>query len=169
MLNLAINARDAMPDGGVLTFRTRTVAGRARSDLDAGDYVELSHQRHRRRHDRRGAARAFEPFFTTKEVGKGTGLGLSMVYGMARQSGGVARIDSEPGVGTRRKLYFRLPSSQRPCSCRSGRRWRGSADRCRERAYPGDRRRPRRSRLHQSQSSRSKAIRFARRATGRAG
>src|SRR3546814_554746 len=54
------------------------------------------------------AARAFEPFFTTKEVGKGTGLGLSMVYGMARQSGGVARIDSKPGVGTAVKLFFRL-------------------------------------------------------------
>ena len=54
------------------------------------------------------AARAFEPFFTTKEVGKGTGLGLSMVYGMARQSGGTARIDSKPGVGTTVSLLFRL-------------------------------------------------------------
>ncbi len=58
------------------------------------------------------AARAFEPFFTTKEVGKGTGLGLSMVYGMARQSGGAARIDSRPGEGTSVRLLFRAADSE---------------------------------------------------------
>jgi CheY-like chemotaxis protein len=57
------------------------------------------------------ASRAFEPFFTTKEIGKGTGLGLSMVYGMARQSGGTARVDTAPGQGTAVKLYFRAAES----------------------------------------------------------
>ena len=88
----------------------QTPRSRSASDpeLDDGDYIELAHHRHRHRHDRRTcSARAFEPFFTTKEVGKGTGLGLSMVYGMARQSGGDARIDSEPGEGTTVRLFFR--------------------------------------------------------------
>ena len=73
---------------------------------DLGIVVD-HHRRHRRRHAARGRRRAFEPFFTTKEVGKGTGLGLSMVYGMARQSGGAARIESREGEGTAVKLLFR--------------------------------------------------------------
>ena len=108
ILNLAINARDAMPDGGVLTFKTRPVRVRNDPDLNDGDYIELSITDTGAGMSDEVAARAFEPFFTTKEVGKGTGLGLSMVYGMARQSGGVARIDSKPGVGTTVKLFFRL-------------------------------------------------------------
>jgi len=107
VLNLAINARDAMPDGGVLTFASKPVVVKDDAEVEDGDYIEL-------RISDTGAGmppdvleRAFEPFFTTKEVGKGTGLGLSMVYGMARQSGGAARIESVPGEGTAVSLLFR--------------------------------------------------------------
>ncbi|HYD64202.1 ATP-binding protein [Azospirillum sp.] len=103
VLNLAINARDAMPKGGVLRLVTRNLhcADPFTSPTgQAGDFVAL-------RVEDTGAGippevieRVFEPFFTTKEVGKGTGLGLSMVYGFAQQSGGTARIDSRPGAGT---------------------------------------------------------------------
>jgi len=110
VLNLAINARDAMPTGGMLTFATRKVRVAGDHELEDGDYVELAISDTGAGMDEEVLARAFEPFFTTKEVGKGTGLGLSMVYGMARQSGGVARIDSEPGKGTRVSLYFRVAS-----------------------------------------------------------
>jgi PAS domain S-box-containing protein len=107
VLNLAINARDAMPDGGVLTFATRAVRIDEDPELQDGDYVELAVSDTGMGMDEEVVARAFEPFFTTKEVGKGTGLGLSMVYGVARQSGGTARIDSVPGEGTTVRLYFR--------------------------------------------------------------
>jgi PAS domain S-box-containing protein len=107
ILNLAINARDAMPDGGVLTFSTEklTIAGEA--DLDDGDYIQLTISDTGSGMPPEVVERAFEPFFTTKEVGKGTGLGLSMVYGMALQSGGAARIESRLGEGTAVKLLFR--------------------------------------------------------------
>ncbi|MCW3798028.1 PAS domain-containing protein [Sphingomonas sp. BN140010] len=107
VLNLAINARDAMPDGGVLSIRTArlTVAGDD-PELDDGDYIELSIADTGTGMMPDVIERAFDPFFTTKEVGKGTGLGLSMVYGVARQSGGTARITSAPGDGTTVKLYF---------------------------------------------------------------
>ena len=107
VLNLAINARDAMPTGGVLSFTTRAVDVSGDPELENGRYIELciSDTGVGMAGDVR--ERAFEPFFTTKEVGKGTGLGLSMVYGMARQSGGIARIESEPGKGTAVSLYFR--------------------------------------------------------------
>jgi PAS domain S-box-containing protein len=107
VLNLAINARDAMPDGGVLTFSSRPVRVDAEPDLEPGDYVELTIADTGTGMPPEVLDRAFEPFFTTKEVGKGTGLGLSMVYGMARQSGGAARIESSPGKGTTVKLLFR--------------------------------------------------------------
>jgi CheY-like chemotaxis protein len=107
ILNLAINARDAMPKGGVLEFVTRPIAVKHDPELEDGDYVELCISDTGVGMPPEVAARAFEPFFTTKEVGKGTGLGLSMVYGMARQSGGAARIDSELGKGTAVKLLFR--------------------------------------------------------------
>jgi CheY-like chemotaxis protein len=111
ILNLAINARDAMPDGGVLTFSSRTVEVTGDPELEDGDYVELCISDTGTGMPPEVAERAFEPFFTTKEVGKGTGLGLSMVYGMARQSGGAARIESRPGEGTAVKLLFRKADS----------------------------------------------------------
>jgi len=107
ILNLAINARDAMPTGGVLSFASRPVKVRGEADLDDGDYIELTISDTGTGMPPEVAERAFEPFFTTKEVGKGTGLGLSMVYGMARQSGGTARVESTPGKGTAVKLLFR--------------------------------------------------------------
>jgi CheY-like chemotaxis protein len=107
VLNLAINARDAMPDGGVLSFSSRQLRIEDDSDLMDGDYIELTIADTGGGMPEEVAARAFEPFFTTKEVGKGTGLGLSMVYGMARQSGGSARIESTPGKGTAVSLLFR--------------------------------------------------------------
>ena len=107
VLNLAINARDAMPEGGELSFSTRPVAIGNESDLQDGDYIELTISDTGSGMPAEVAERAFEPFFTTKEVGKGTGLGLSMVYGMAVQSGGAARIRSAPGKGTSVTLLFR--------------------------------------------------------------
>jgi PAS domain S-box-containing protein len=107
LLNLAINARDAMPNGGVLRFATRSVDIRADPEIEDGRYVELCISDTGSGMSPAVRERAFEPFFTTKDVGKGTGLGLSMVYGMARQSGGVARIESEPGKGTSVRLLFR--------------------------------------------------------------
>ena len=107
VLNLAINARDAMPDGGVLSFSSRPLTISGDPEIADGDYIELTIADTGKGMDEDVLARAFEPFFTTKEVGKGTGLGLSMVYGMARQSGGGARIESRPGEGTRVMLYFR--------------------------------------------------------------
>jgi PAS domain S-box-containing protein len=111
ILNLAINARDAMPDGGVLSFATRPVEISGDPEVADGDYIELTISDTGIGMPPEVAERAFEPFFTTKEVGKGTGLGLSMVYGMARQSGGTARIASEPGKGTSVRLLFRKADS----------------------------------------------------------
>ncbi len=107
ILNLAINARDAMPDGGTITLSTRHLVIADDPELDDGDYAELAIADTGTGMDSEVAARVFEPFFTTKEVGKGTGLGLSMVYGMARQSGGTVRIDSKPGEGTVVRLLLR--------------------------------------------------------------
>ena len=107
VLNLAINARDAMPEGGELTFATRPVRITGDGDVEDGDYIALTITDTGMGMPPEVVERAFEPFFTTKEVGKGTGLGLSMVYGMARQSGGAARIESTPGKGTAVSLLFR--------------------------------------------------------------
>jgi signal transduction histidine kinase/CheY-like chemotaxis protein len=111
VLNLAINARDAMPEGGVLKFSTRAARIENDSELEDGDYVILAISDTGTGMDEDVASRAFEPFFTTKEIGKGTGLGLSMVYGMARQSGGTARIETVPGGGTASKLFFKAAKS----------------------------------------------------------
>jgi PAS domain S-box-containing protein len=112
VLNLAINARDVMPDGGELGIRTalRRIEGDA--ELATGDYVELSVSDTGLGMPPEVAARAFDPFFTTKGVGKGTGLGLSQVYGIARQAGGAARIRSLPGQGTTVSLL--LPVTDAP-------------------------------------------------------
>ncbi|HEX9933433.1 MAG TPA: response regulator [Allosphingosinicella sp.] len=109
ILNLAINARDAMPAGGRLRIETRNVAEvppAVAAELAPGDYVALSVADSGTGMAPDVLARAFEPFFTTKNLGKGTGLGLSQLYGFARQSGGTARIESEVGVGTTVTIYL---------------------------------------------------------------
>jgi PAS domain S-box-containing protein len=110
LLNLCINARHAMPDGGRLTVETGNAwmderAARER-DLSAGQYVSLCVSDTGTGMTPEVIARAFDPFFTTKPLGEGTGLGLSMVYGFVRQSGGQARIYSEPGEGAMVCLYL---------------------------------------------------------------
>jgi len=111
LLNLAINARDAMPRGGRLSFhacrREAPAAMLQASVLPAGDYVCIAVSDTGEGMSPDVAARVFEPFFTTKGVGKGTGLGLSQVYGMAQQSGGGARILSTPGEGTTVEIWLR--------------------------------------------------------------
>jgi len=122
LLNLCINARDAMPDGGRLTIATANcwLDARAATErgLPPGQYVSLSVTDSGVGMPPSVAARAFDPFFTTKPTGQGTGLGLSMVYGFLRQSGGQARIDSEPGNGTTVRLYLPrhdgAPAADRP-------------------------------------------------------
>ena len=111
LLNLAINARDAMPRGGTLVVGTRDVS---LSDADVagyeearpGDYVEISVADTGTGMDEATRGRAFEPFFTTKPLGQGTGLGLSQLYGFMRQSEGIVRLDSAPGQGTAIRLYL---------------------------------------------------------------
>ena len=123
LLNLAINARDAMPEGGKLTLECENVSldgadAAIPDEVLAGQYVVLAVTDTGAGMSAEAQSRAFEPFFTTKEVGKGSGLGLSMVYGFAKQSGGHAAIESEPGVGTTVKLYLPrvegAPVAERP-------------------------------------------------------
>ncbi|MBB5049926.1 PAS domain S-box-containing protein [Rhodopseudomonas rhenobacensis] len=110
LLNLAINARDAMPEGGKLTIACNNVRfGGLNVELPAllpGDYVCIRVTDTGCGMSPEVAARAFDPFFTTKPIGQGTGLGLSMIYGFAQQSGGHVRLHSEPGRGTTAKLYL---------------------------------------------------------------
>ena len=108
LLNLVINARDAMAVGGRILVGTRNLRidqGDRADDLATGDYVVLSVTDTGEGMTEEVLAKAFEPFFTTKEVGKGTGLGLSQVYGLARQSGGTVRIRSKTGAGTEVEIY----------------------------------------------------------------
>jgi signal transduction histidine kinase len=111
VLNLAVNSRDAMPDGGeiVIGCENRNISADMEpnlSDLQPGDYVVICVTDTGEGMPRQVLAKAFEPFFTTKDVGKGTGLGLSTVYGFAKQSGGHVTIHSEPGHGTTVKIYL---------------------------------------------------------------
>jgi PAS domain S-box-containing protein len=111
LLNLGINARDAMPEGGPLVISTSNIVldksfSGADLDFSPGDYVRMSVQDSGTGMSGDLINKAFEPFFTTKEAGKGTGLGLSMVFGFAKQSGGHASIDSDEGCGTTVSLYL---------------------------------------------------------------
>ena len=112
ILNVALNARDAMPEGGTLTIRTSRVAisdvPRSDDDLGIGSYAMLALQDTGTGMTPDVVARAFEPFFTTKTGGGGSGLGLSMVYGFAKQSGGTVTIASEPGRGTTVIIFLPL-------------------------------------------------------------
>ena len=110
VLNLSINARDAMPDGGRLTIETANTwldePGARERDMAPGQYVAVCVSDTGTGMPPGVIARAFDPFFTTKPIGMGTGLGLSMIYGFAKQSGGQARIYSEVGQGTTVRLYL---------------------------------------------------------------
>jgi CheY-like chemotaxis protein len=109
LVNLAVNAQDAMPDGGRLTIRTArvTVSEAEAGKLKPGEYVELLVQDTGIGMNRETLARVFEPFFTTKSSTGGTGLGLSVVYGIVRQSGGQIQVESQPGAGA--TFRIRLP------------------------------------------------------------
>jgi signal transduction histidine kinase len=113
VINLAINARDAMPGGGRLHIRTaKSAPSRNGAGGEEGDFVVLEISDTGTGMPPEVAARAFEPFFTTKQPGKGTGLGLSMVYGFARQAHGTATIRSEVGRGTTVTLRLRRSREQ---------------------------------------------------------
>ncbi|MDB5457759.1 MAG: integral rane sensor hybrid histidine kinase [Caulobacter sp.] len=132
LLNLAVNARDAMPSGGTITVAAENLAGLAEGDLQ-GDHVRLVVADEGVGMPPETVARVFEPFFTTKGVGKGTGLGLSQVYGFTRASGGQVRIESQVGVGSKISMY--LPRSNKPLAAppqpapaeATDGRWAGSA------------------------------------------
>jgi signal transduction histidine kinase len=110
LLNLVVNARDAMPDGGSITISVDEVTAHEAEDLEAGRFVRLSVIDTGVGMDEETLQRAIEPFFSTKELGKGTGLGLSMIHGLAVQLNGALRLSSTPGQGTRADLYLPVTS-----------------------------------------------------------
>jgi PAS domain S-box-containing protein len=110
LINLAVNARDAMTEGGTLTLETSNVTSSGEDDIPPGDFALLSVTDTGVGMTAEVLERAVEPFFTTKNLGHGTGLGLSMVYGFVKQSGGHVKIESAPNCGTRVRLY--LPRSE---------------------------------------------------------
>jgi nitrogen-specific signal transduction histidine kinase/CheY-like chemotaxis protein len=112
VLNLAVNARDAMPEGGTLTIGAAEVITRQEGALRAGRYVRIAVSDTGVGMDAATLKRAIEPFYTTKDVGRGTGLGLSMVHGMAAQSGGALVMSSKPGEGTTAEIW--LPAGVAP-------------------------------------------------------
>ena len=120
LLNLAVNARDAMPKGGELTILGENLVvdgnyGRS-ANIDAGEYVMLAVRDTGTGMTPEVAARVFEPFFTTKGPGKGTGLGLAQIYGFVHQSGGFVSVDTKPGLGTTIKMFLPRVAPLRACS-----------------------------------------------------
>ncbi|MNG66715.1 Blue-light-activated protein [compost metagenome] len=119
ILNLAINARDAMPEGGQLILATRNMQVDSHpqrpEDPEPGEYVMLSIRDTGCGMSEEVVAKVFEPFFTTKDIGKGSGLGLAQVFGFAKQSGGGVRIDTQPGQGTQVAVY--LPAVKDEVEC----------------------------------------------------
>jgi PAS domain S-box-containing protein len=106
ILNLAINARDAMPEGGRLRIVTRNIENPDAAELDPGEYVRIAVKDNGAGMTRDVLERALEPFFTTKDIGKGSGLGLAQVYGVATQFGGTVRLRSTLGMGTTVEVYL---------------------------------------------------------------
>jgi CheY-like chemotaxis protein len=115
-LNLSVNARDAMPIGGILSFKTGVATGlslrNAFPDVPDGDYAHIIIADTGVGMDDATRAHIFDPFFTTKEKGKGTGLGLSVVYGVMKNHNGFIAVRSEPGKGTTFDLYFPIPEER---------------------------------------------------------
>ena len=120
LLNLSVNARDAMPRGGTLTIATASThlgdeaVGRLGQDIAPGDYVELTTTDTGTGMSPEVAARIFEPFFTTKAIDRGTGLGLSTVHGIVTQAGGAITVESEPGVGTVFRVFLPTAGAAMP-------------------------------------------------------